>query len=151
MLNDPVTAKYTHTLSVTTGGEYTCTVANTAFTASKRITVQGLLQAVEPHSIFIIISPGTSPPSNVTAVQDDPTSVTVTWTASSDATGYRISYISSGGDSDSADISSGDSHTLTGLVREATYSISIMATSQTLPSSQAITVAIMLSEVLCLQ
>ena len=28
MLNDPVTAQYTHTLTVTTGGEYTCTVAN---------------------------------------------------------------------------------------------------------------------------
>ena len=28
VLNDPVTAQYTHTLTVTTGGEYTCTVAN---------------------------------------------------------------------------------------------------------------------------
>ena len=28
VLNDPVTAQYTHTLTVTTAGEYTCTVAN---------------------------------------------------------------------------------------------------------------------------
>ena len=28
VLNDPVTAQYTHTLTVTAGGEYTCTVAN---------------------------------------------------------------------------------------------------------------------------
>ena len=28
VLDDPVTAQYTHTLTVTTGGEYTCTVEN---------------------------------------------------------------------------------------------------------------------------
>ena len=28
VLNDTVTARYTHTLTVTTGGEYTCTVEN---------------------------------------------------------------------------------------------------------------------------
>ena len=28
VLDDPLTAQYTHTLTVTTGGEYTCTVAN---------------------------------------------------------------------------------------------------------------------------
>ena len=67
------------------------------------------------------------------AVQDGLTSITVTWTASSDTTGYRISYNSSGGDSGSADVS-GDNHTLTGLVREDTYTISITATFQTLYS-----------------
>ena len=46
----------------------------------------------------------------MTAVQDGPTSITVTWTASSDATGYRISYNSSEGDS-------GNNHTLTGQTR----------------------------------
>ena len=68
----------------------------------------------------------------------------MTWTASSDATGYRISYTSSGGDSGSADVS-GDSHTLTGLVRETTYTISITATSQSL-SSSPVTVEVTLSE-----
>ena len=28
VLDDPVTAQYTHTLTVTSGGEYTCTVSN---------------------------------------------------------------------------------------------------------------------------
>ena len=44
VLNDPVTAKYTHTLTVTgrLGGIYTCTIANNKpSTASANITVQG--------------------------------------------------------------------------------------------------------------
>ena len=83
------------------------------------------------------------------AVQDGLTSITVTWSASSDTTGYRISYNSSGGDSGSADIS-GDNHTLTGLVGEDTYTISITATFQTL-SSSPVTVDVTLSElVLCI-
>ena len=83
------------------------------------------------------------------AVQDGLTSITVNWTASSDVTGYKIFYNSSGGDSGSADIS-GDNHTLTGLVREDTYTISIIAIFQTL-SSSPVTVEVTLSEaVLCI-
>ena len=44
VLNDPVTAKYTHTLNMTgrLGGIYTCTVANNKpSTASANITVPG--------------------------------------------------------------------------------------------------------------
>ena len=73
----------------------------------------------------------------MTAVQDGPTSTRVSWTPSSDATGYMIHYTSSRGDSGSEDVSGGhsDSHTLTGLVKEDTYTISIMATPHTLSSS----------------
>ena len=83
----------------------------------------------------------------MTAVQDSPTSIRVSWTPSSDATGYMIHYTSSRGDSGSEDVSGGhsDSHTLTGLVKEDTYNISIMATSHTL-SSSPITVEITLSK-----
>ena len=83
----------------------------------------------------------------MTVVQDGPTSIRVSWTPSSDATGYMIHYTSSRGDSGSEDVSGGhsDSHTLTGLVKEDTYTISIMATSHTL-SSSPITVEITLSE-----
>ena len=83
----------------------------------------------------------------MTAVQDGPTSIRVSWTPSSGATGYMIHYTSSRGDSGSEDVSGGhsDSHTLTGLVKEDTYTISIMATSQVF-SSSAITVEITLSE-----
>ena len=42
VLDDPVTAQYTHTLTVTTAGEYTCTVANDKPSSdSATITVQG--------------------------------------------------------------------------------------------------------------
>ena len=60
----------------------------------------------------------------------------LSWSPSSDATGYRIHYDSTGGDSGSEDISDGstDSHTLTGLRHGETYSISIFATSMALPS-----------------
>ena len=43
VLNDPETAQYTHTLTVTSAGEYTCTVANDKpSTASAYITLQGV-------------------------------------------------------------------------------------------------------------
>ena len=43
VLNSQVTAQYTHTLTVTSGGEYTCTVANDKpSTASATITVPGI-------------------------------------------------------------------------------------------------------------
>ena len=42
VLDDPVTAQYTHTLTVTTGGEYTCTVSNNKPSSdSATITVPG--------------------------------------------------------------------------------------------------------------
>ncbi|CAI8013814.1 hypothetical protein GBAR_LOCUS8705 [Geodia barretti] len=43
VLNDPVTAKYTHTLNVTTAGDYICTVSNIAFSASATISLEGIL------------------------------------------------------------------------------------------------------------
>ena len=74
------------------------------------------------------------PPTGVIAVQDGLNSIIVTWTASSDTTGYRIFYNSSGGDSGSADVSTSN-HTLTGLMRGNTYTISITATYPSLISS----------------
>ena len=42
VLDDPVTAQYTHTLTVTTGGEYTCTVSNNKPSSdSASITLSG--------------------------------------------------------------------------------------------------------------
>ena len=74
----------------------------------------------------------------MTAVQAGPTSITVTWTASSDATGYRIHYTSDS-DSGSETVSEGstETHTLTSLVNGETYTISMIATpssSISLPS-----------------
>ena len=43
VLDDPVTAQYTHTVTVTTGGEYTCTVSNNKPSSdSARITLPGI-------------------------------------------------------------------------------------------------------------
>ena len=66
------------------------------------------------------------------AVQEDPTSVRVSWSPPSplgDTTGYRISY--SGGSSGSVDVSDGstDNYLLTGLVNGTSYTISIVGTS----------------------
>ena len=90
-----------------------------------------------------MLSTVASPPSGVTAVQAGLTSITVTWTASSDATGYRIYYTS---DSDSGSETVGgngrssgsetfsdvfnETHTLTGVTNGETYTISVAATSQ---------------------
>ena len=71
----------------------------------------------------------------MTAVLDGPTSIRVSWTPSSDATGYRIHYISVS-DSGNETVSDGstETHTLTGLVNGETYTISVVATSDNLPS-----------------
>ena len=43
VLNDPQTARYTHTLTITSGGFYICTVANNKpSTALATITVSGI-------------------------------------------------------------------------------------------------------------
>ena len=75
----------------------------------------------------------------MTAVQDGLTSIILTWTPPSplgDTTGYRISF-TGGGSSDSADVSGGDTNTflMTDLVEQATYTVSIVGTSQHLPST----------------
>ena len=96
-------------------------------------------------------SSGASPPTDVTAVQDGPTSIRVSWTppsALADTTGYRISF-SGEGNSDSVNVSGGDtnSYTLTtGLTNGETYTISIVGTSQHFFSDTTTTVEVTLSE-----
>ena len=78
----------------------------------------------------------------MTAVQDGPTNILVSWSPSSDATGYRIDYDSIGGDSDSVVTSGGSTnpltHTLMNLQNGDTYTISIVATSSDLPSESVL-------------
>ena len=78
---------------------------------------------------------GPEAPAGVTAVQDGPTSILVSWCTSSNATGYTISY-TGGGSSSSETVSGGDtnSYTLTSLTNGETYIISIVATSNNLAS-----------------
>ena len=75
------------------------------------------------------------------AVQDGPTSILVSWTAPASGgdsrTGYRIFYQTGGGSVQSVTVRATAIHrTLTGLQSEViTYSISIVALSNTLPSA----------------
>ena len=79
-------------------------------------------------SFFPPLVPST--PENVTAVVSGLTSVLMSWSESSENTGYIIYYWSSGGDNDSIDISnSSTTHILTNLQNGEVYDISIVATS----------------------
>ena len=88
---------------------------------------------VVDHKIYYITGP--SAPTDLTAVQEGPTSIRVSWAPSSNATGYRIDYTSSGS-SDSVTVSGGsnDNYLLTSLQNGDTYTISIVATSDDFPS-----------------
>ena len=82
-------------------------------------------------------------PTNIMAVQEDPTSVQVSWTPPTplgDTTGYRIYY--SGGSSGSVNVS--DSFTglylLDGLCNGASYTMTIVSTSEHLMSDEVETI-----------
>ena len=79
--------------------------------------------------MYMFLSAAASPPSGVTAVQDGPTSIMVSWIPSSDATGYGITYTRAGGSSDSVAVGNTNTHTLMGLTNGETYTISIAGTS----------------------
>ena len=97
-------------------------------------------------SSLVPLCAGAPPPSDVDAVQHGLTSIIVTWTASSDATGYRISYTSDS-DSGSEEVDgSATSLTLSGLKNGETYSISIVATSPNRLTSSPITREVTLCE-----
>ena len=90
----------------------------------------------------MLFSPVASAPTNLMAVQEGLTSIRVSWsppTPLGDTTGYRI-YYSDSDSSDSVDVSGGstDNHLLTGLQNGDSYTISIVATSQHLPSESVI-------------
>ena len=89
--------------------------------------------------------PVASAPTNLMAVQEGLTSIRVSWsppTPLGDTTWYRSSYSGSSG---SVGIVGGstDNYLLTGLVMGATYTISIEATSQHLPSGRVETIIIL--------
>ena len=100
-------------------------------------------------SLYIVASA----PTNLMAVQEGLTSIQISWSPPiplGDTTGYRIYY--SGGSSGSVDVSGGstDNYLLTGLQNGCIYTISIVATSQHLPSEilEVINIALLISELL---
>ena len=95
--------------------------------------------------VLLYFSSAASPPTDVTAVQDGPTSIRVTWTPPSplgDTTGYRISF--TGGSDVSITGASTESYTLTGLTNGETYTISIVAIAPNRPTSTPIEVQVQL-------
>ena len=142
VLNDTETAQYTHTLTISLAGEYTCTVSNNKPSSdSASITVTGIYFTLNLHkSVIVLQISGPSPPTDVAGVQGGPTSIRVTWTPPDplgDTTGYRIDYTTGGGSSGNVSVDGGstDNYTLTGLTNGETYTISIVATSNTTSSS----------------
>ena len=85
---------------------------------------------------FSVLDTVSSAPTELMAVAVDRTSIRVTWTPPTplgDTTGYIIFYTnrdSSDSSNVTADGGSTDEYTLTGLQNGATYTISIIATSQ---------------------
>ena len=96
------------------------------------------------HTIFIVFyaptSPVPSPPSAVSVSQNGPDSVIVSWTPPSetpDVTGYIIYYQQDGGQRLSENAgATATTATITGLITGATYSISMVATSSMLLSTE---------------
>ena len=140
VLNDLVAAQYTHTLTVTgkRGGLYNCKVENNKpSTTSSTFTVRGesCLKLPYHHPNFDYGPLVASAPTNLRfVVGSDATTVLLSWTPPSplgDTTGYRISF-TGGGNSDSVDVSGGDTnnYTLTGLTSGGTYEVSIVGTSE---------------------
>ena len=89
-----------------------------------------------------------SPPTDVKAVQNGPTSIIVTWTPSIGATGYKIQYDSTvrHNGSDTIDGNDTASWSLTGLQNGQNYTISFVATYEDL-FSNAIQVEVILSKI----
>jgi hypothetical protein len=127
VLDDAVTAQYTTTLTVPgrTEGEYNCIVTN-----NKPFT-----------DIRTLIVEAPDPPSDLQVSQNGMTSVLVTWApAETDpplATGYTITLIpvESGPTVQATPGPSQTSTTVFGLIEGATYSVVIVANSNTLSSN----------------
>ena len=103
--------------------------------------------------LFSYLTPVASAPTNIRTVQESLTSTRVFWTPSTqgDTTGYIISY--TGGSSGSVTVSDPniDNYLLTGLVMETRYTISIVATSEHLPSDVLeVEVTLGKTEILCI-
>ena len=154
VLNDPVTAQYTHTLAVTAFGAYTCSVSNAKPSSASATITLGVYTPNSPCYVYFHfkfnVSSEPSPPTGVTAAQRGPTSIEVTWNPPvsplNGITGYEISY--SGGSTGSVNVAgeNANSHTLTGLTNGRNYTISIVATSSTDLVSESVATAVRLGK-----
>ena len=146
VLDDPMTAQYTHTLTVNgrLGGLYQCNVSNSKpSTATASFYMQGKVRRqnhvtlctcrVRRYRTSHCDTTVASVPTDLMAVQQSPTGVQVSWTPPTplkNATGYRIYYYSGSNHSVHVNNGSTKSYLLTGLQNSASYNISIVATSE---------------------
>ena len=93
---------------------------------------------IQRNEFNCVLSPAPSPPSDVSVSQNGLNSLLVSWTSGEPAvTGYNISYQTlDGGHSGSVTNETATSTIITGLMTGATYSITIVATSNTLNSTE---------------
>ena len=80
-----------------------------------------------------------NPPTNLKVTQESATSVTISWTPPTDTTGvtgYRITYTAKGGSEQFRKVSNSSTNkdTIPNLKTGSTYSFTIVATSNDLPS-----------------
>ena len=143
-LINATSAQYTHTLTVTgrqLGGLYTCTVSNNIPSEdSTNIILNGIWNIPNPMIVITIVYLYivATPPTDLMVKQDGLTSIDVSWTPPTplgDTTGYII-YYTNNDNTDSVVIDGGsiDDYTLSDLQENTKYIISIVATSQHLPS-----------------
>ena len=140
VLDDPVTAQYTHTLTVTgrLPGLYTCTVTNNKPSSdSASLIVRGNTEH-KKYQNDIHSRSAPSPPSGVSVSQNGPGSLLVSWTpppsGGATVTGYTIYYLYSQTLYSVMAKANVTSATITGLIAGVTYSINVVANSSTLPS-----------------
>ena len=134
------TATYTHTLTVTgrTEGFYRCSVSNSKPSSdAAELNVAGIVMYYSNAQP----SPAPSPPSGLSVSQNGLESALVSWTVPSGGaavTGYIIYYQQEEGGlklSESAEAAA-TTTSITGLIVGVTYSITMVATSSTLPSAE---------------
>ena len=141
VLANTVTAEYVHTLQVIARqeGVYTCAISNRVSIISAELDVAGENLFWYYFYAFSHHHPAPSSPSDVSVSQNGLSSLLVTWTPSQgpDVTGYTVYYQQQdGGDNSSVEAGQNDtSITIPGLIVGATYSISIVTNSSTLPST----------------
>ena len=149
VFNDPVTAQYTHTLTVneTLEGVYSCSISNNKPSSdSAELIVSCKPNGMKRYYInpLLCICAVPPPPSNVQVSQNGLNSVLVTWTPSEIyETGYTIVYQRQGEQTMLAKgVRNITRTTISGLMTGSTYSISILANTTISSSAQDITIGI---------
>ena len=142
VLNDPVTAQYTHTLTVTgrLEGIYNCSISNNKPSSVSAVLVVSGKPNAANYYLYLYNYTVPSPPSNVQVSQNGLNSVLVTWTPSGRyVTGYTIFYQQQGEQTISTiRVGNITRATISGLITGSTYNISVSAESSIRSSSLTI-------------